>query len=90
MVVPTYHSMIETMRETDMILPLPDIVIDRLPLSQIQLEAFDFPFELPPVTSFQAWHPAWIRTAFTAGCVIRSFRSSDANLSGFVEKAGPP
>ncbi|MFT8345238.1 LysR family transcriptional regulator [Gluconobacter oxydans] len=57
MVVPTYHSMIETMRETDMILPLPDIVIDRLPLSQIQLEAFDFPFELPPVTSFQAWHP---------------------------------
>ncbi len=57
MVVPTYHSMIETIRETDMILPLPDIVIDRLPLSQIQLEAFEFPFELPPVISFQAWHP---------------------------------
>ncbi|MBF0851481.1 LysR family transcriptional regulator [Gluconobacter sp. R75690] len=57
MVVPTYHSMIETMRETDMILPLPDIVIDRLPLSQIQLAAFDFPFDLPPVTSLQAWHP---------------------------------
>ncbi|GBQ62043.1 LysR family transcriptional regulator [Ameyamaea chiangmaiensis NBRC 103196] len=56
-VVPTYHSMIETVRETDMILPLPDIVIDRLPLSQVQLAAFDFPFNLPPVATFQAWHP---------------------------------
>ncbi|EHH69697.1 LysR family transcriptional regulator [Gluconobacter morbifer] len=57
MVVPTYYAMIETMRETDMILPLPDIVIDRLLLDRIELEAFEFPFALPPVICFQAWHP---------------------------------
>ncbi|MFT9380581.1 LysR family transcriptional regulator [Gluconobacter sp. P5B12] len=57
MVVPTYYSLIESLRGTDMILPLPRIVIDCLPLAEMGLETFDFPFVLPPVHAFQAWHP---------------------------------
>lgn len=57
MVVPTYYAMVETLRMTDMILPLPGIAIDYLPIRSMHLEEFEFPFELPPVHSFQAWHP---------------------------------
>ncbi|MBB2201307.1 LysR family transcriptional regulator [Gluconacetobacter tumulisoli] len=71
LVVPTYYAMIESIRETDMILPLPDIVIDRLPVKLIRLVPFDFPFALRPVDAFQAWHPRrdadpvhrWLRDA---------------------------
>ncbi|ACI50255.1 transcriptional regulator, LysR family [Gluconacetobacter diazotrophicus PA1 5] len=57
LVVPSHFAMIESIRETDMILPMPDIVIDRLPTKLIRLVAFDFPFALQPVEAFQAWHP---------------------------------
>ena len=57
LVVPTYYSLIESMRETDIILPLPEIVTDHLPLSHLGLETFAFPFSLPSVQAFQAWHP---------------------------------
>ncbi|MFT8355397.1 MAG: LysR family transcriptional regulator [Gluconobacter japonicus] len=57
LVVPTYYSLIESMKETDVILPLPEIVTDRLPLASLGLKTFSFPFDLPPVRAFQAWHP---------------------------------
>lgn len=57
MVVPTYYAMVETLRMTDMILPLPGIAIDYLPIRSMHLAEFEFPFDLPPVRSFQAWHP---------------------------------
>ncbi|SAY48276.1 Nodulation protein D 2 [Komagataeibacter rhaeticus] len=57
MVVPTYYAMVETLRMMDMILPLPGIAIDYLPIRSMHLAEFEFPFELPPVRSFQAWHP---------------------------------
>ncbi|UMM07129.1 LysR family transcriptional regulator [Gluconobacter frateurii] len=57
MVVPTYHSLIAAIGETDLILPLPRTVIERFPLERMGLDSFEFPFELPPVRPFQAWHP---------------------------------
>ena len=57
--VPTYHAMIENMRETDMILPLPGIVLDHISVRKLGLAVFDFPFLLPPITAYQAWHPRW-------------------------------
>ncbi|AEI38156.1 MAG: LysR family transcriptional regulator [Zymomonas mobilis subsp. pomaceae] len=59
LIVPSYYAMVESLHDTDMILPLPSIVIDNLPISLIHLETFDFPFELPCVSAFQAWHPRW-------------------------------
>ncbi|WP_210165275.1 LysR family transcriptional regulator [Beijerinckia mobilis] len=57
LVVPTYYSMIETLRFSDMIMPVPDIVARNLPLDTIGLKAVDLPFPIEPVTLFQAWHP---------------------------------
>lgn len=57
MVVPNYHSMIESMKNTDLILPLPGIVIDHISQDALGLTAFEFPFALPNVEAFQAWHP---------------------------------
>ncbi|NHN89549.1 LysR family transcriptional regulator [Acetobacter conturbans] len=57
MVVPNYHSMIESMKDTDLILPLPGIVIDHISRDALGLTAFEFPLSLPSVEAFQAWHP---------------------------------
>ncbi|HWU02473.1 MAG TPA: LysR family transcriptional regulator [Novosphingobium sp.] len=59
LVVPTYHAMVGTMRATDMLLALPDMVVRRLPLEALGLGVFDFPFPLPVIVGFQAWHPRW-------------------------------
>lgn len=57
MVVPNYHAMIESMKNTDLILPLPGIVIDHISLDALGLTSFEFPLSLPSVEAFQAWHP---------------------------------
>lgn len=72
MVVPNYHTMIESMKNTDLILPLPGIVTDRISLDALGLTVFEFPFSLPCVEAFQAWHPRhdtdpvhrWLRETF--------------------------
>lgn len=57
MVVPNYHAMIESMKETDLILPLPGLVLDHVSLDALGLAKFEFPLPLPYVVAFQAWHP---------------------------------
>lgn len=57
MVVPNYHAMIESMKNTDLILPLPGIVIDHISQDALGLTSFEFPLSLPSVEAFQAWHP---------------------------------
>ncbi|CEF42764.1 LysR family transcriptional regulator [Acetobacter senegalensis] len=57
MVVPNYHCMIESMKNTDLILALPSIVIDHISLDALSLASFEFPLSLPNVEAFQAWHP---------------------------------
>ncbi|KXV76254.1 MULTISPECIES: LysR family transcriptional regulator [Acetobacter] len=57
MVVPTYHCMVESMKETDLILPLPGLVINHISLKALGLASFEFPLSLPSVEAFQAWHP---------------------------------
>lgn len=57
LIVPSYHAMIESIRTTDLLLPVPDVLADRLPLENIGLLCFPFPFALPSVQIFQAWHP---------------------------------
>ncbi|WP_367160594.1 LysR family transcriptional regulator [Kozakia baliensis] len=57
--VPTYHAMIENMRDTDMILALPGMVIDHISVEKLGLTAFDFPLRLPTIDAYQAWHPRW-------------------------------
>lgn len=57
MVVPNYHCMIENMKTTDFVLPLPGLVIDHISSKALGLTAFDFPFSLPNIEAFQAWHP---------------------------------
>lgn len=84
LVVPSDYAMIETMRETDMILPLPEIIIRRLPLEAIGARAFVFPFPLPDLVSFQAWHPRldndpvhrWLRETIltTVQSVVKALR----------------
>jgi len=59
LVVPSYHAMVGTMRQSDMLLGLPDMVVERLPLEALGLGVFDFPFPLPVIVGFQAWHPRW-------------------------------
>lgn len=91
MVVPTYYAMVETLRMTDMILPLPGIAIDYLPIRSMHLAEFEFPFDLPVVHSFQAWHPRrdsdpvhrWLR-----GTVYRVVRQRGEGLpEGFTPAA---
>ncbi|MBO1325754.1 LysR family transcriptional regulator [Acetobacter sp. TBRC 12305] len=57
MVVPTYHAMVESMCHTDLILPLPGIVLDHISMEALGLTTFEFPLSLPRIESFQAWHP---------------------------------
>ncbi|AQU86143.1 LysR family transcriptional regulator [Komagataeibacter nataicola] len=93
MVVPTYYAMVETLRMTDMILPLPGIAIDYLPIRSMHLAEFEFPFALPTVHSFQAWHPRrdgdpvhrWLRNT-----VYRVVRERGEGLpEGFTPPSGP-
>ncbi|NHO33096.1 LysR family transcriptional regulator [Acetobacter fallax] len=57
MVVPNYHAMIESMKDTDLILPLPGIVLDHISVKALGLATFEFPLSLPCIEAFQAWHP---------------------------------
>lgn len=57
MVVPHYHAMIESIAATDLILPLPGLVLDRISVDALGLARFVFPFPLPQIEAFQAWHP---------------------------------
>lgn len=87
LVVPSYHAMIDSIRITDLLLPLPDMLIDSLPLENIGLLCFPFPFELPSVQIFQAWHPRndndpvhrWLRDT-----VFQTIRGrKEKNMRGF-------
>ncbi|NHN84177.1 LysR family transcriptional regulator [Acetobacter musti] len=57
MVVPNYHCMVESMKDTDLILPLPGLVLDNISLEALGLATFEFPLPLPYIVAFQAWHP---------------------------------
>ncbi|CAI9119322.1 LysR family transcriptional regulator [Brytella acorum] len=57
MVVPNYHAMVESMRHTDLVLPLPGIVLDHISVEALGLATFEFPLVLPAIEAFQAWHP---------------------------------
>lgn len=57
MVVPNYHCMVESVKDSDLILPLPSIVIDHISMAALGLAAFEFPLSLPSINAFQAWHP---------------------------------
>ncbi|WP_075595753.1 LysR family transcriptional regulator [Novacetimonas hansenii] len=57
LIVPTFFTMIETLRGYDLIMLMPDIVIETLPHREIGLRAFELPFHTPPLTGLQAWHP---------------------------------
>lgn len=57
MVVPNYHCMVESMKGTDLILPLPGLVINHISQDALRLTSFEFPFSLPGIEAFQAWHP---------------------------------
>ncbi|EGD60904.1 transcriptional regulator LysR [Novosphingobium nitrogenifigens DSM 19370] len=61
LVVPNYYAMVDQIAQSDMILPLPTMVISRLPLDALGLASFEFPFPLPLTDFFQAWHPKWDR-----------------------------
>lgn len=57
MVVPNYHCMVESMKGSDLILPLPGIVVEHISLKALGLATFEFPLSLPSIDAFQAWHP---------------------------------
>lgn len=57
MVVPNYHCMVESMKNSDLILPLPGIVLEHISVKALGLETFEFPLSLPSINAFQAWHP---------------------------------
>ncbi|MCP1232157.1 LysR family transcriptional regulator [Acetobacter indonesiensis] len=57
LVVPNYKAMIDSIRSTDFIVTLPDMALSHVPLNETGLEVFDYPFALPRVEAFQAWHP---------------------------------
>ncbi|QEO17902.1 LysR family transcriptional regulator [Acetobacter vaccinii] len=59
LVVPNYHALIGSLAGTDLILPLPRLVLDRIALEDRGLAVFEFPFALPHIRAFQAWHPRW-------------------------------
>ncbi|MDG6095670.1 LysR substrate-binding domain-containing protein, partial [Acetobacter sp. AN02] len=74
MVVPNYHAMIESMKETDLILVLPGMVLDHVSMDALGLATFEFPFPLPWIEAFHAWHPRhdtdpvhrWLRETFVS------------------------
>ena len=57
LVVPNYKAMVDSIRYTDLIVTLPDMVINHVPVAETGLATFDYPFALPYVDAFQAWHP---------------------------------
>lgn len=57
MVVPNYHAMVESMKDTDLILAVPGVVLEHISMEALGLAAFEFPLSLPYVEAFQAWHP---------------------------------
>jgi DNA-binding transcriptional LysR family regulator len=57
MVVPNYHCMVESVKESDLILPLPGIVVEHISIKALKLATFEFPLSLPSIDVFQAWHP---------------------------------
>ena len=57
MVVSNYHAMVESMKDTDLILVVPDLVLQHISMDALGLAAFAFPLSLPYVEAFQAWHP---------------------------------
>mgnify|MGYP001279343374 FL=1 len=57
MVVPNYHAMVESMKDTDLILAVPDLVLQHISMDRLGLASFAFPLSLPYVEAFQAWHP---------------------------------
>lgn len=59
MVVPNYHAMVESMKHTDLILALPELVLDNISVKALGLATFEFPLVLPGIEAFQAWHPRW-------------------------------
>ncbi|MBO1358798.1 LysR family transcriptional regulator [Acetobacter sacchari] len=76
LVVPNYKAMIDSMCDTDFILLLPGMALDRVPLTALGLRVFDFPFVLSKVEAFQAWHPRrdndpvhqWLRESLFGVC----------------------
>jgi DNA-binding transcriptional LysR family regulator len=73
LVVPNYYAMVDQIAQSDMILPLPTMVISRLPLDALGLASFEF---LPPALDrfLQAWHPKWDRDLPIAGSAARCSR----------------
>lgn len=57
MVVPNYHAMIGSLTETDLILTVPDLVLQHIDMNRLGLATFAFPLPLPHIEAFQAWHP---------------------------------
>jgi len=59
LVVPSYYTAIQALYHSDLILPVPDIVVASLPPQDLRLRSFKLPFPLQPVRVFQAWHPRY-------------------------------
>lgn len=57
MVIPHYHTMIESMRTTDLVLPLPRTVVENVSVEALGLATFEIPLPLPFIEAYQAWHP---------------------------------
>ncbi|GBR60244.1 LysR family transcriptional regulator [Acetobacter senegalensis DSM 18889] len=57
LVVPNYKAMIDSIRGTDFIVTLPDMALNNVLITETGLAAIDYPFPLPRVEAFQAWHP---------------------------------
>ncbi|GBR01057.1 LysR family transcriptional regulator [Asaia lannensis] len=53
----SFYAALQGLSQTDLVLSVPDIVIDASRLDRLGLFAFPLPIELDPVTIFQAWHP---------------------------------
>ncbi|GBQ79758.1 LysR family transcriptional regulator [Acetobacter malorum DSM 14337] len=57
LLVPSYYTAMQGLHRTDLILPVPDVAIERDTLDRLGLYAFPLPLKLTPVNVFQAWHP---------------------------------
>lgn len=66
--VPTYHAMIENMRDTDMILALPGMVIDHISVEKLGLTAFDFPSDFRRSMHIRPGIHVGTPTPHIAGC----------------------
>lgn len=80
LVVPNYKALIDSIRNTDFIVTLPDMALSHVPINATGLAVFDYPFTLPRVEVFQAWHPRrdndpvhrWLRE--TIFCISRKIQ----------------